>query len=90
MAAKTLEQKRKAFLSRKQGKSVTQIAKEMGLSERMVYRYLDEYELNQLRNWRSQFDAALKTADKDAPLSVFLAILRAQAQKESNSEEPTE
>lgn len=81
MAAKTLAKKRKAFLLRKQGKSVSQIAKEMSLSERMVYRYLDEYELVQLRKWRADMDAALKIADKDKPLSLFLQILKAQTQK---------
>jgi predicted transcriptional regulator len=86
MAKATLAKKREAYLLRKQGYSVLEIAKEMNLSERMVYRYLDEYELHQLRQWRDQFNDALKTADKDQPLSVFLKILKAQAKKDSESE----
>lgn len=89
MAAKTMAKKRQAFLLRKQGMSVEQIAKELKLSQRMIYRYLDEYELAQLRKWRADMDAALKIADKDKPLSLFLQILKAQTQK-GNDEKPAE
>lgn len=86
MAKNTLAKKKQAYLLFKQGWSVKQVAQHMKLSERMIYRYLDEFELHQLREFRQQFRDALSIADKNKPLSVFLQILKAQAKKDKNSE----
>ncbi|WAI96160.1 homeodomain-like protein [Vibrio phage vB_VhaP_PG11] len=72
----TLARKKQAFFLYKQGTKAPEIAKQLGISERMAYRYIDEYELVQLRQWRTQFKEALEKADKNAPLSHFLNILR--------------
>lgn len=74
----TLRRKKEAYLLQKQGNTIQQIASKLKVSERMAYRYIDEYELNQLRTWRKKFDDALQMSDMDAPLQHFLNILRKQ------------
>lgn len=86
MAQDTLAKKKQAYLLFKQGWNAKQVAQHMGVSVRMVYRYRDEYELHQLREFREQFKVALEIADTSQPLSVFLQIFKAQAKKGKNSE----
>lgn len=73
-----LERKRSAYVRWKQGEPVIDIAKDMKLSERMVYRYIDEYELVQLRKWKTSFQAALDVTPLDAPVSQLLKVLKAK------------
>lgn len=89
MARNTLAKKKQAYLLFKQGWSVKQVAQHMKLSERMIYRYLDEFELHQLREFKQQFQTALEIADKTQPLSVFLQIFKAQTKKGKNSDQST-
>lgn len=72
------ELQKKAFLLQKQGMSVPQIAVEMDRSERMIYRYLDAYELNQLRQWKKAVDEALKVTPMTAPVSQLVKVIKAR------------
>lgn len=73
--AATLARKREAFVMHKQGCSVDEIARKLNLSPRMVYRYLDEYELVRLRKWKEAIDAALAVTPETATLVEFLRIV---------------
>ncbi|CAM0093824.1 hypothetical protein VPHD128_0055 [Vibrio phage D128] len=72
------ELQKTAFLLQKQGLSVPQIAVKMERSERMIYRYLDVYELNQLRQWKKAVDEALKVTPMTAPVSQLVKIIKAR------------
>lgn len=74
----TLKRKEETFLLYKGGTSVPEIAKRMGLSERMIYRYIDEYELVRLRKWKAKLEEALQITPMDAPVSQLLAVLQAR------------
>lgn len=72
------ELQKTAFLLQKQGLSVPQIAVKMERSERMIYRYLDAYELNQLRRWKQAVDGALQVTPMNAPVSQLLKVIKAR------------
>lgn len=74
-----LHRKQEAFLEYKKGMPVAAIAKNMNLSERMIYRYIDEYELVQLRKWQDNVDEALRITPLDAPVSQLLKVLKERA-----------
>ncbi|AUR97311.1 homeodomain-like protein [Vibrio phage 1.238.A._10N.261.52.F10] len=74
----TLLKKRDAYVQYRQGTKIADIAKGMGLSERMVYRYIDEYELVQLRKWKKSVDEALEVTPMNAPVSQLVKIIQAR------------
>lgn len=76
--AEVLARKRYAYLQHKKGVAVLDIAYDLGLSERMVYRYIDEFELAQLRKWKSAVDEALNSVPLDAPVSTLLKVIKAK------------
>lgn len=69
---------KESFVMYKGGTSIADIAEKFKVSERMIYRDIDAFELRQLREWRTRMEEALKVADTKAPLSSFLKILNAK------------
>ena len=73
-----LAKKRKAYLDYKSGVSVQDIASELGLSERMVYRYIDEFDLVQLRAWKTRFEESLSIVSMSDPVSKLVKLIKAR------------
>lgn len=70
--------KREAYLLHKSGETTTAIAAKLGVSERMVYRYIDAFELDQLRLWKAKFEEALAITPMEAPVAQLLKVIKAR------------
>ena len=70
--------KKQAYLMHKSGQPVADIATELEVSERMVYRYIDAFELQQLRAWKERFEEALSVTPLESPVSQLLKIIKAR------------
>ena len=70
--------KRQAYLMHKSGETVPDIATQLEVSERMVYRYIDAFELQQLRAWKERFEEALSVTPLESPVSQLLKIIKAR------------
>ena len=70
--------KRKAYILYKQGTAIPDIGKMLHVSDRMVYRYIQEFELAMLRKWKKTFEEALKVTDVNAPVSQLLKVIQAK------------
>ena len=70
----TLARKREAYLLYKSGKPHAQIAIELGVSPRMIYRYIDEFDLVQFRQKEEAHNQAMSVLAGTATINQLVAV----------------